>query len=264
MGVIWHVDRKIIDQKFGTESLMEDIRDLGFTAYVIDDYNTQDFKEVAAPNVMYGTIGFCNSKYGRTFLPGVIGYQNLNVNEYYPHFEKFLLNSDYMLMPFGSIDNNPQRFLDMFAGEFFIRPVSSRKIFVGQVLNSDNILFELSSLKQLSSVMSDTICVISSAKKFEKEFRFFVGAGEIMSFSSYSWKDEPYTYDAPPEMVSTVEIIANNSWTPDIAFVADMTMYNGIPKLIEFNSVSSSGMYGCDKKEIITKISNIARKEYFS
>lgn len=262
MGVNWYIDKNIINEKYGTAKLVEAIDLLKQNPIVVEKPYTSIKPDNDSPGIIYGTVQFC-STFGSNVCPGVFGYFDMDVTRYYPRYGDYLLNSEYICLPYGSLRHSKNMIFDVFGDEIFIRPNSGKKVFTGFTIHKDDFDFEIKALQHTSHIYLDTLCVISSSKVFGKEYRFFVSDGDIVTYSSYSWnKDEPYTYDAPKEMLDTVIEIANNDFRPADIFVVDMTMYQGKPKIIEINSASSSGLYGCDIFEFVNAMGKSAIREY--
>lgn len=262
MTVNWYIDKAIIDEKYGTLQLVEAIELLKQKAIVVEKPYQNIPVILDEPGIVYGTIPFCGA-FGPDICPGVFGYFGMDVTMYYPRYSGYLLNDEYICLPYGSILHNKDMIFRLFGDEIFIRPNSGKKTFTGFSVTRDEFDFEIKALHHTFHIFNDTLCVLSSAKKFGKEYRFFVSEGDIVTYSSYSWdKDEPYTRDAPQEMLDKVIEIANKDYRPADIFVIDMTMYKDTPVMVEINSASSSGLYGCDVFDFVNAMGNSAIREY--
>ena len=132
----------------------------------------------------------------------------------------------------------------------FIKPEDPIK-FKGQVLEPekedwDNWLIEHSHLD------GEDLIVISPVQKIDKEWRFFVLDGQIITGSLY--KRDGYLCVREPitEEVWQVARNATKQWLPSPNIVMDIALLrSGQYKVIEFNCFNSSGFYNCDVGKIV-------------
>src|SRR5690606_3444445 len=120
-------------------------------------------------------------------LPGVYcNLQQLQCTSYYPKFGELLLNSQYIMLPFGEL-NRQKEFLFQCLGEekIFIRPNSGFKIFTGKVVTRDSWDEDLR-LFGFYSVEADKLVIASKSQDIFGEWRFVVVDNQIVSGSKYS------------------------------------------------------------------------------
>lgn len=135
----------------------------------------------------------------------------------------------------------------------FIKSVES-KVLTGMVIepekeDRDNWLIEQSELD------GDQHLVMSPAKNIETECRFFVINGEIVSGSTYRWLGARTIRRPVDGLMFTASQKAINEWIPSKNIVIDICrLKNGEHKVIEFNSINSSGFYNCDVGKIVDAI----------
>ncbi len=49
-------------------------------------------------------------------------------------------------------------------------------------------------------------------------------------------------------------------WQPDVAFCLDVAVSNGIPKILEINSINSCGLYAIDTQKFILAIEDLTER----
>lgn len=269
--VNWAVDTYILESRGVTGDLLAAIRNQGFglhtTKYVPfqedQDYGTFDYHSEAV--ILYGTHGYV-SKCRLPVSPGAFGLgMNLNCDRYYPKLpSEWLLNSDYIILPFKEVQKNHSRIFNLFDdAHFFMRPVSGFKTFTGLVLDTDNIDRELSSSMQLTSVQEETLVLLSSAKDLKAEFRFLIGANEVIDGSEYRWDnvlDIRHDYDI--DCLNLAKKVAVHSWQPDLVYTCDVALTDNGPKIVELNSFACAGLYAMDKELVVNRVSEIAANEF--
>jgi hypothetical protein len=254
----------------------ENFKELGIPYYYAQyipfaDAKDQDygpFKD-GDPVVIYGSINFVK-KCPRVFVPGAYGYtQNRQCNVYMtniPH--DWFLNSDYIMLPWGDLKARwKEVYVDLLkCYEIFIRPMSGDKSFTGQAIFYSDFLFEANSTQQLTSVTDETIVMIAKSKKQEikGEFRFIIGAGEVIAGSEYRWDGNlDIRRDWPAECEALAKQVAELPWQLDTVYTCDVAlMADGVPKIVELNGFASAGWYAADQKKIISRVTEIAEAEH--
>jgi len=246
------------------ESLGAKVASLSYKDGSIIGLNSENYFNKTLNTVVYGSIQFCN-KIKRTehfdYVNGL--FFNDNVKKYHlyaSHLAEFLLNDDYIILPYAEVKRRK-----LSSGQsFFIKPNSGLKEFTGKVINSDNFDFEINSMNQIERVFPEELCVISSVKKIDAEFRYVIVDGEVITGSEYRWDNSmDVRIDTLPICDELAEKIARHPWQADDIYVADIAYTNGEAKLIELNAFSSSGMYACDTNKIVEAVSNFMIDQYY-
>jgi len=269
--VNWIVDTQILEGRHVIDDLLPAITSSGANLYTTKyipfsddiDFGPEAFQ--TQPTILYGTIGFvkrCKIPY----IPGAYGFTDqMNCNHYYAHIpNEWLLNSDFVILPFNVIKNDVNRVFELFEkDQFFIRPISGYKTFTGFVVTSENYKHEFNASQQTTSVMPDTLCLVASAKHLKGEFRFVIGAGEVIDGSEYRWDNKlDIRHDYPSEAWEMANKMAKFSWQPDSVYTCDIAISENGAKIVEINAFACSGLYACDKKLVVNRINEIAEKEW--
>ena len=177
--------------------------------------------------------------------------------------EKYFLNSDYIVLPWCKLEQNIDRLTNIFGNNLFIRPNSSQKSFTGFSKNGKKELVEeIRALKQIYNIRKEELCVITSSKEMDDvEYRFWIVDGKVSTWAPYSWK----SYSLSKIPITTLETVkgyatqfAEMIGVYQEAIVADICIYNDLPKIIELNAVSTSGWYeGMLKEKLIEDLKNL-------
>lgn len=270
-NVNWIVDTYILESRGFTGDLEKSIVDSGCNLYSTryipfadeQDYGPEGLEK--SPTILYGTHGFVR-KCKIPFIPGAYGLtNNMNCNVYYSNIPgEWMLNSDFIMLPFSLIQSNPKKVFDIIgSNKIFVRPNSGFKTFAGQVWTDENIEFELNSSQQLTSVVGETICLVSPVKKLKGEFRFIIGNGEVIDGSEYRWENVlDIRHDFDYDCLLMAKKMAEHSWQPDTVYSCDVALTDNGPKIIEINSFACCGLYACDKNLVVNRVSEIARDEF--
>ena len=159
-----------------------------------------------------------------------------------------ILNPDMIVMPFGGIKASP-----LVPDEFFIRPDSGDKRFPGQVSSkADHNLF-----RETYKLTPDVPCIVASPKRVWRETRVWLDMTDtrkvrndvgsaIMGMCGYAHdgeKPDPLPRRDIVDFLEQHQEKFQSGFLPDV-YVADFCATQGLVKLVEVNSVSTSGLYG--------------------
>ena len=214
--------------------------------------------------ILYGPIRFVRQK-NKGFVPGAFGFKKeTDVSFYMSQLSsKLFFNSDAIFLPFGLIEERKDLIQDMFGDEIFIRPDSGFKSFTGLSLKTNSIQDELGSLRQTNNPFSNELCVVAKSKPILGEYRFVICEGEVVTGSQYRWDGKmDIRIDVHHECWEFAEKVAKANWQLDTCYVVDIFLGEDGPRIGEFNSFSSSGLYNCDMDRIVEAVTKAAVKEW--
>lgn len=221
--------------------------------------------DVAECVVMYGPIQFVRKK-NRGYIPGAFGFKSDTNTSYYMSQlpSRLFFNSDAVYVPFGSILDKKYQLASLFGDHLFIRPDSGFKSFTGLDVRLDELESEISSLKQTKNPSAHEMCQIASYKPILGEYRMVICDGKVVTGSQYRWDNRmdiriDVHHDA---WTFAEEEVAQAPWQLDTCYVVDIFLSNDGPKIGEFNSFASSGMYNCDLDAVVEAVSAAALREW--
>jgi len=225
------------------------------------DYLCNEFFGNSGCIICYGDIDFVQQvQHNTSFIPGAwCNSYNMKCSTYYAHFGKYLINSDYRLMPIGDVPRmwqNLGRIQQIIPKYIFLRPDSGMKPFAGYVAEYDN-KHELQSL--IKSIGSETLVLISSKKFINREWRFVICGRRVVAGCQYLPVELPLYTNHAYELAN---IIASEEWQPDLCYTADIVESEGRIYLLEINSFSCAGFYMCNIGDIIKYASVVAEEEW--
>lgn len=231
--------------------------------------NTREYSDIPYSTdecvVLYGPIKFIRTK-NKGFIPGAFGFKlDSNTSYYMSQLNPNLFfNYDAIYLPFGSIIHKKEQLKDIFGKYIFIRPDSGFKTFTGFHVKIDDIEAELSSTLQISNPSPHDMCLIAKAKSILGEYRFVVCNREVITGSQYRWDGKlDVRIDVHDEAWEFVDkYVAKASWQLDSCYVVDIFLGEDGPKIGEFNSFASSGLYNCDMDKIVSAVCNTAEEEW--
>lgn len=131
--------------------------------------------------------------------------------------------------------------------EMFIRPLFDLKEFAGTVCAVREIKRWMSSTASGNfSFSADTPIVIAPLQNIQGELRAFVVDGQVVSASWYRQAGQ-----LRPEKITDPDVLAliqerANDWLPHSCCAMDLALTDSGWRVIEFNTINSSGFYACD------------------
>lgn len=239
--------------------------------YFQSNYNpdTKEYEDVPYNTdeciVMYGPIRFVRQK-NKGFIPGGFGFKTeTNVSFYMSQIpSRSFFNSDAIFLPFGIIEERKEQIQDLFGDEIFIRPDSGFKSFTGLSFKIKDMTDELNALRQTNNPFANEMCLIAKSKPIHAEYRIVVCNNEIVTGSQYRWDGKmDVRIDVHNDAWSFAQsAVANAEWQLDTCYVVDVFLGEDGPKIGEFNSFASSGLYNCDVDKIVDAVSRAALAEW--
>lgn len=272
MKITWLIDEAMIASD-KTNDLPFIVRSTG-AELIVEDYKYY-MNRIPMPyggenelTIAYGTIGFVRNKQMNS-MGTVCSFFNMNEFKFSSYAPKMLrpellLNDNYILIPFGELVRRKEFFFKIFETDsLFIRPDSCAKPFTGFVLTPENFDHEINTLRNLNRIYHNELIVITNAKKIDAEYRFFIVDHQVISGSQYMVNGEiDISPEFPEEALNVAKEVCEWSNTPDMAFVCDVGLCNGEMKIVEYNALSTSGMYACDVSKVLTAVSDYLIAEY--
>ena len=236
-----------------------DVREVLLT----EDYATQ-FAGVADPVFGFGSIQMVDelSKFGvknRSYA----NWSQFACLAYYPIFGDYLLNRDYVLLPFGDILRQRWEIFARFAVDtaVFFRPNEGTKSFSGSVIDLQYLESQIKSWAKYGAKDADLV-LISRPAQIQGEWRFAItnhnDEREILGVSLYRYQgNTTYVASAPKPAYDFVLEVLNKTkiYTPDPIYMLDIALLlDGTYRVVECNSLSSSAPYAMDVLPVVQKL----------
>jgi len=278
----WVVDTRIFSNEM---ELMQFVRGINNTKHPSNIFVTKYamFDDDAFPlyfgdknTVIYGTINFCEhirKKVNSLKMMGALIQEpymfgltkDIECQNYLTKFPKeWLLNSDYVFVPFQRLVEDPHFFYNMYqTNNIFIRPNSGGKVFTGQCIPNKDFDYEVNCLKQLTGVVDSTMIVVAPAQKIKSETRCVIVNKQVVNASTYNIGNINYydqdtnikTVDVNSNVMQLAEQVAKYPYQIDHCYVVDIAeLENGDVKIVEFNAFSCAGFYTFDYTPIINAV----------
>jgi len=272
--VTWCVDPNIL--AVNTQPILSVLEQLDVPHMVLPWSWGQDanlWPNLEGPVVAYGTLPYVKKIKEMPWIPGVyLKEQHLSCAGSWHHLEglsgqvgsKICLNEDHILLTWGMFKNHPERWFDRFQTErIFMRPSSSLKTFASLVVSQEDIHQEIQALQQISSVTNDTLICLAPSQTLGQEYRLTIVHGQVITGTRAPYEESyPDPETIPQDVWALAHHVVQHTWQPDLAYICDVVVTPKGPRVVELNSMSSSGWYGLDLSKLIPALNHIAQAEW--
>lgn len=208
---------------------------------------------VADEQVMvYGSKTFANIAKEMKLEPGSFMNEQFEFEVFRKALGNELLNPEFIIGELFA--------LKPIANEFFIRPTGNTKLFTGMTVTKEEFYLWQEREKQMkNSPYIGQPLMISPLQTIQAEYRFFVVNEKIITSSSY--KVESHTDISRKPSTNLIEYAKRivNGFPLAKAFVVDIAETDNGFKVIEYNNINTSGLYGCDETAFVRAINQLTK-----
>jgi len=199
------------------------------------------------------------------WIPGVYAtLPNYECTHYYAYLGKYLLNSDYVMLPFGELNRRKDWLLKTLGnnGCLFIRPSSGFKIFTGKVVYKETWDKDIELLGWYDVEPEKTV-VVAEPRNILKEWRIVIVDKKVVTGSLYrSCGTVDQQSGLPQDVLDYANEIASQGFQPDRAWTADICQVSDGLQLLEIGSFSCAGLYKCDMQKVVQAVSETSLAEW--
>lgn len=178
-----------------------------------------------------------------------------NALKWAPFFKNSLINPDYIFLDAKSIIQS-----EKLEWPLFIRPVAGDKIFSGNVYTKEKFQTEFNYFAINKNGDPNTICLVCSPVKVEREWRLIFVNKEYVSGSQYMVNSEFCVDPSVPDYIvdyANRHIATSDFFINKFEFIIDMAeTENGI-KLVELNQFETASFYAADLEKIYHTYSKV-------
>lgn len=273
--------------KFLIQSNLLSNQQLEMTKYVMDTYESIDCavipfsEEITTTEPLdgleyfpYGSTSLSNIALSRGFTGLHLNLETFNAEMWEKSNGKNMLNRPRILRAMDAVTALFHRSasLSILSNQVFVRPCEDLKQFTGSVDTCEehaaNLQSMIDSYNQgfpgTYSMNPFTKVAISEVQEIDAEWRWFVVGGKIISGSMYRAHGQlQQIRETDQSVINEAQALADQ-WLPDSCCVMDTCLLkSGSVKVVEFNTLNSSGFYANDAPAIFDAIAafhNIRRK----
>ncbi len=217
------------------------------------------------------TVALCSIQTAREinrkkFIPGAIySDKAFEVNRYYKDYHEFILNKDYMCLPFWSLVQNKDFIFNTFGNNdcVFIRPNSGGKSFTGFVTDKDNFECAIDQAFIVGEEPYELVC-ISEPKNIKYEWRIVIIDGKVISGCRYkTFVKRDLIEEIPDRVIDYAKLVVESVKNPpQECYIMDVAETSDGLSIVELNSMSCSGLYKCDISKIMVALRDYIVKNF--
>lgn len=269
--VTWLLDKNILERMvYGQRTLPDVIRSQGHQVIEVereDDGLFPCLEGLEGPTVLYGSHEFTKQiNHDGRFQPGHLGVnRRTSATQYMSYLPlDWFLNREAKFMTWAMFKQRARElFYDHDTNLLFIRPDSGFKTFAGQRVQFGLLDDDISTLEQISGVMTDTLIMVNPGIDIQGEFRFVIADKQVIAGSEYRWDGKlDVRRDWPQECWDLAQKVAQHEWQVDIAYTCDVALTDSGPRIVELNGFSCAGLYACDLEKVVAGVSECAAREW--
>lgn len=196
------------------------------------------------------------------WVPGIFMYlPKFECSHYYAHLGEFILNSPYVMLPFGELLRQKEFLFHTLAnnGCVFIRPSSGFKLFTGKVVEYENYEKEIDKFA-IYDVEPDKLVVVAEPQNILAEYRLVIVDSKVVGSCQYIENRKHVVKEGCPDEVLDLASKIIVKWQPEPAWTLDICRVGNEYKLLEIGSFSCANMYGCNKTSVVSAIADLSVK----
>ncbi len=188
----------------------------------------------------------------RQWNPGVFDLEPFNFHVQLEHWDNNMLNSDATVSKFKDVVFKSER--------HFVRPIEDSKIFSGAIFHQEDFEDWQHKVCELNehygnTVSSESLVQTCALKNIYSEHRFWIVRGKIVTASTYKqgrsviYSELPSSSFVFPYVEEMIKV-----WQPHDAFVMDIADTEDGLKIIEINTLNSSGFYAANIQKLVMSL----------
>ena len=261
--VNWLIDIRAFPED--ANPLLDAIQKFGHDYKVIDT-RWIDEHEVFFPDdqcvIFYGSLEKAKVLRKKPWIPGVYcDLKKYECKSYYPIFGDYILNSNYIMLPYGELLRQKEFLYDKLGQDraIFLRPDVGDKTFTGEVVFKEKFDHDI----PLYDIEPNALVISAEPVNIKAEWRFVVVNQEIISGSLYKENNiVGSSADIPQEASEFAKKLAK-LYNPERVWVIDICQTKaGDYKVVEIGCFSCAGLYACDRLKIVEAVSDAAIQEW--
>jgi hypothetical protein len=249
----WIVQNNLYSEA-GYAALMETLErhQIPHTVVKVVPFSHELIPEIQPEGLVYvcGSTTLAKVACDRKWTPGSFINEDFHYSRWQAHLGRHLLNSHGIVTRFG--EAAPPW------NEFFVRPCEDTKTFSGAVMGAEEFLEWKHKVLDLhetyTTLDAQTQIVMSPVQEINREYRFFVVDGKVVTGSLYRMgRTVVSRQDIDPDVLAFAQRMVG-LWEPARAFVLDVAVTPAGLRVIEINNINSAGFYACDVSKIVQAV----------
>ena len=266
MKAKWLIEEGVFPEDV-TESLISSLDSVGIKNQLTSDVESNIVNKDLF-YIPYGSVGMVQnvSNIDKANIGIWYNPETLSMNALLKKWNKYLLNSNSLIVRLGDFRDNLWYFYSRFSEKIneqnvlFIKPCENDKSFTGMILlditaeGTVNTL--ISDNNRFEKVNVNTMIVVSKPKVVVNEWRFFMLSNEIIACTQYN-KNRAKHYEEGCKEPKAIELVNEviSVWQPDATYSLDICEHiDGKFYIMEVGCINCSDLYSSNKINFFRKI----------
>jgi len=217
------------------------------------------------PVICFGSYSMRHIAKKRGWFPGVFDLEPVNFKEQMRHWGSHMLNADAIVCKFSEAK--------ITSASAFLRPIEDSKVFAGKVFTDQELTEWQHSIITMgndygSSMNGDTLVQVCPVKEIYSEYRYWIVDNKIVTKSMYKrGRTIHYSNDIDRRFDTFVSSLtcgpfSVDYWRPHDAYCIDVCDTPDGIKVVEINTVNSSGLYAANMTDLVMALDYFGNIEY--
>lgn len=201
------------------------------------------------------------------WIPGV--YYNIPAFEcvgYYPALGKYLLNQNYIMIPYGDMMRQKEFLFERVGQDrtIFVRPDRGNKPFTGKLIYKEHFAKDID-LLGYSQLDPSSLMIVAEPVNITGEWRFVACEKKIIAGSQYRRNGLIWIEGTWPQEAFDLASEVANAYNPDPVWCIDVcSTSSGEFRIVEVGCFSCAGLYDANRDHVVEHVSAAALREWES
>ena len=205
-----------------------------------------------------------------SWVPGIYSsIENYACTKYYPIFGQYLLNQNYIMIPYGELLRQKDFLYEKVGidNAVFIRPNKGNKVFTGTLVYKERFERDID-VMGFYETQPDELCVVCEPRNIEHEWRFLIVDNKFVAGSTYGKSqhdvfsnqctcEDRYAYAVATKVMCNIDYCPDRCWTLDMCMTKENNYY-----VNEVGCFSCAGLYSMDMSRVVSEVSRAALEDW--
>jgi hypothetical protein len=202
--------------------------------------------------IVIGSYSMRHAAKAKGWVPGCFDVGHITHDDYVAQWGSALLNASARVCRF---EDAPKYIMD----EFFVRPTIDSKAFTGQPYNRAEFMSWYEKVMALNDpgafILPTTEIIIAPIKDITQEYRCWIVDGRVVTSSLYKRGEDQHQVlmdgRVDERIIEYANRFAAGAWQPTRAYVLDLCLSSDELRVLEVNTLNSSGFYAADMAKLV-------------
>lgn len=206
----------------------------------------------------FGSYSMLRISEANAWRPGVYALREFTHEEVISHWGNHLLNAQGQQTTFLKVPETPE----FQEGEFFLRPATDEKFFVGKPISSEDFQewwneIVIKKADYGNGLTPETPVLIAPLQNIQSEFRTWIINKKVVTASSYKLAGRLHVNLPVDEDILAFAGTRAQEWSPEKAYCLDVARTTDGLRIVETNTINFAGFYKANVAKIVEALENL-------